>query len=140
MWLANRGALCTRVLSSCSLESAVFSLAGFALSQHTGMWKVCFVAGGLAAFRNPPKHQRSISPDGGVLGVQRGVCFGHSARLGRRCWPVTHTEPHVPLGNVTIHQALGPGVRPVTWTFCEKVHTMPWNWSKLFSSQGRDFY
>lgn len=85
MWIANRGALCTRVLSPCSLESAAFSLAGFALSQHIGMWKVCFVAGGPAVCRNPPKHQRSISPEGGVLGVRRGVCFGCSARLSCRC-------------------------------------------------------
>lgn len=94
MWVANRGALRTCVVS-CSLELAVFSLAGFALSQHRGLWKVCFAAGGPAVFRNPSKHKRSISPDGRMLGVQRRMWFWPSARLRCQCWPVTHTELHM---------------------------------------------
>ena len=51
----------------------MFSLARFALSQHTGMWKACFRAGGPAMLRNPSEHKGSISPESRVLGVQRGM-------------------------------------------------------------------
>lgn len=58
-----------------ALELAVFSLAGFALNQHIGMWKACFAAGGFAVFSNRSKHKRSISPDDWCLRL-RGMCFG----------------------------------------------------------------
>lgn len=99
MQVVNKSTLETCVLSSCSLELAVFSLAGFLVRQHIGMWKVCFAAGGPAVFRNSLKHKRSISPDGRVLGVQRGMWFWPSARLSCQCWPVTRTEHHMDCDN-----------------------------------------